>query len=890
MPLTRLYHLNFCCFSLYLFVCIYQNLTFVFSQYDKIGSIMLAQRDRQRFINRRAKTIEMQHVFRGFLLRKLAEELRLLARELQEKSKTIHRPDPLCVTIDFSISSSYKEDGGDKSVDIASSSSLSVPVPVTGKSTGKRHSHTTCDCLSDSSNNRSERVNREKYKRQRLRAGAAKTPMKHKSSTSTSADRVFAEIRKSWLFFRWRCFSARLVRLERIRTMQKIKAQRCIKKWWIHVRTRLEDERRNQAATTLQRITSSFLRKKRVTQEEGRAILMDGCARMVQTCFRNRIRWYELMDRVYNDEVLFRTAHIKKIRSARSIQTHWRFRRAAKMSQETAAARDRLELEALATLKLQLCWRIYCAKRITSKRHAIIAQWKVLVQSKIFLYESKAATSIQLRWRHNVWLTKRIKAAHVIQNCFQCRKSHLILLLLKMEQREACARKIQGAYRSFRDRCGVFRLWLLYGNHILTIQRSYRSYRRHRVWQHAIRESRIQRQRQQDEMKVALLVKKHERKILQLFSKRDDSAVFSIQRAYRAHLRNKRTTEARLQLQAEAEKVRAIVRQKAERDAEAAKRRKKDRLINALSWCRGGGGGGGGRSLWGGRLASSTRVSTTSSSRSALNHNNTTITTSSSALTTKIPATPCHHCTTNVDLKHCEWFDERIAMCQRTYKLNDEDILELYDAYQDVDHAYGKDGTVYVEYLFDFIDEPMSAYGKWLFSAIDDASAVELKSGSGHRHDAAPPSVASTATCGFSMFVHAMCFIGMMGKDEQNHLLFSAAAESRPIDNNQKELVKVLTKPRWEAFIMAMLEHEPIKYPIPMTVHKFRQYSHSNPANTKERLAFFDDFVRLLETCPFLSFPLDRIQDKFQSKFLGLAFWADKRRGRREGPIAGGFD
>lgn len=715
-------------------------------------------------------------------------------------------------------------------------------------------------------------MNRGKYKRQRLRAGAAKTPMKHKSSTS--ADRVFAEMRKSWLFFRWRCFSARLVRLESIRTMQKIKAQRCIKKWWIHVRTRLEDEHRNQAATTLQTITSSFLRKKKATQEEERAILMDGCARMVQTCWRNRIRWYELMDRVYNDEVLFRTAHTQKIRSARSIQTHWRFRRAAKISQEAAAARDRLELEALATLKLQLCWRIYSAKRITSKRHAIIAQWKVLVQIKILLYESKAATSIQLRWRHNVWLKKRIKASQVIQNFYRCRKSHLILLLLKMEQREACARKIQGAYRSFRDSSGVFRLWLLYGKHILTIQRSYRSYRRHRAWQQAIRESRIQRQRQQDEMKRQLLLKKHERKIMKLFSKSDDSAASSIKRAYREYLQNRRATEARLQLQAEAENVHAIVRQKAERDGEAAKRRKKDRVINALSWCRGGGSGGG-RSLCGGRLASSMRISTASSS----------------ALTTKTAATTSHHFITNVDLKHCEWFDERIAMCQRTYKLNDEDIFELCDAYQDVDHAYGNDGTVYVEYLFDFIDEPMSAYGKWLFSAIDDSSAVELKSGNGHHHDAAPPSVASIATCGFSEFVHAMCFIGMMGKDEQNHLLFSAAAESRPIKNNQKELVKVLTEPRWEAFIMAMLEHEPIKYPIPMTVHKFRQFSHSNPTNTKERLAFFDDFVRLLETSPFLSFPLDRVQQNFQSKFLGLTFWADKRRGRSsDGTWAGGLD
>ena len=832
-------------------------MTFVFSQYDKIGSILLAQRDRQRFVNRRIKIIEMQRVCRGFLSRKLAEELRLLARELQEKRKTIRRPGTLCVANDLSFSSRYKKDGGDTSVDVVSSlpsSSPSSSVPVISKSIEESHIHITGNCLADSSNTRSERMERGKYKRKRLKAGAAKTPFKHESPTSTSADRVFAEMRKSWLFFRWRCFSARLARLESTRAMRKIKAQQCIKKWWIQARTRLEDEHRNRAATTLQTITSSFLRKKRTSQEEKRAVLVDGCARMVQTWWRKRIRWYELMDRVYNDEALFRTAHNQKIRSATSIQTHWRFRRAAKIAQEAAAVRDRLELEALATLKLQLCWRVYCAKRITSKRHAIIAQWKVLVQSKILLYESKAATSIQLRWRHHVWIKKRIKAAQAIQNCFRCRKSHLILLLLKMEQREACARKIQGTYRSYRDSCGIFRLWLLYGNHILTIQRSYRSYRRHRAWQQAIRESRIQRQRQQDEMKQQLLLKKHERKIMQLFSKRDDSAVSSIQRSYRVHLQNKRATEARLQLQAEAENIHAIVRQKAERDAEAAKRRKKDRLINALSWCRGGGG----------RLASSIRVSTTSSS----------------ALTTKTAtrSTTGHHFINNVDLKHRDWFDERIAMCQRTYKLNDEDIFELYDAYQDVDQAYGKDGHVYVEYLFDFIDEPMSAYGKWLFSAIDDSSAVELKSGNGHHHDVSP-SVASTATCGFSEFVHAMCFIGMMGKDEQNHLLFSAAAESRPIDNNQKELVKVLREPRWEAFIMAMLEHEPIKFPIPMTVHKFRQYSHSNPTNVKERLAFFDDFVRLLETCPFLSFPLDRILEKFQSKFLGLAFWADKRRG-----------
>ena len=179
----------------------------------------------------------------------------------------------------------------------------------------------------------------------------------------------------------------------------------------------------------------------------------------------------------------------------------------------------------------------------------------------------------------------------------------------------------------------------------------------------------------------------------------------------------------------------------------------------------------------------------------------------------------------------------------------------------------------------------MSAYGKWLFSAIDDSAAFQFNFSSSNRpHDdaaaAVPPSVAYTATCSFSAFVHAMCFIGMMGKKEQNHLLFSAAAESRPVGNSQKELVKVLTEPRWEAFIVAMVEHEPIKYPIPMTVHKFGQYSHRNPSNNRERLAFFDEFVQLLEASPFLRFPLDRIQQKFQSKFLGLSFWANKRRER----------
>jgi hypothetical protein len=122
-----------------------------------------------------------------------------------------------------------------------------------------------------------------------------------------------------------------------------------------------------------------------------------------------------------------------------------------------------------------------------------------------------------------------------------------------------------------------------------------------------------------------------------------------------------------------------------------------------------------------------------------------------------------------------------------------------------------------------------------------------------------------------------MCFIAMMGKREHQHLLFSAVAESRSIDNNQKELVKVLTEARWKAFISSMTEYEPINYPIPLTVHKFWQHSHTNPSNLEERLAFFDDFVRLLEGSPFLVFPLDRLQLKFQKKILGCSFWANKR-------------
>jgi len=231
---------------------------------------------------------------------------------------------------------------------------------------------------------------------------------------------------------------------------------------------------------------------------------------------------------------------------------------------------------------------------------------------------------------------------------------------------------------------------------------------------------------------------------------------------------------------------------------------------------------------------------------------------------------------TDKDFKCRECYDERIAMCQLTYMLDDEDIFELYDAYQDVDRAYGQDGNVYIEYLFHYIEEPMSTYGKWLFSAVNESPAPDVDFG--ETYHSAPSSIPTQiCTCSFSAFVHTVCFIGMMGKKEQDHLLFSAVAESRSIDNNQKELVKVLTEARWEALILSMTEHEPIKYPIPMTVHKFWQHSHTNPSNTRERLAFFDDFVRLLETSPFLVFPLDRLQQKFQSKFLGCPFWANKR-------------
>ena len=617
--------------------------------------------------------------------------------------------------------------------------------------------------------------------------------------------------------------------------------------WWAKAKLRLDNKRQNQAAARLQAVASSFLRNRSSARAQELAYLMDSSARIVQGSWRNRIRWHELMDQVLHDEAVVRAVHDHKIRSAKSIQTHWRFRKAAKASQEATAARDRLKLEGRAALRLQLCWRINCARRITSSRRTIMERWKMLIRGKILLHENKAASSVQLRWRHELWLKKRLKAALVIQNFVRCRKSHMLLCAIAAEQREASAGKIQGAYRSYCDRCCLFRWWRLYGKHILVIQRAYRSYRRHRAWQSAIRESRMLYHRKQNESKRRLLLKKHERKIVLLFSKRDDAAASSIQKAYRTHSKHRKATEAMRRLQEEAERVQATIKLKA---TDETKRRKEFRLINAMSWCRSSNNSG--RLM---RLLSSYSFSPSraklilNTGAGSIDNAATDVAGTDVAGTVPILA--------DEDLKGREWYDERILMCQLAYKLGDEDIFELYDAYQDIDRAYGQDGTVYIDYIFNYIEEPMSKYGRWLFfSAVDNSPAP---------------------TCSFAAFVHSMCFIAMMGKREQQNLLFSAVAESRSIDNNQKERVKVLTEARWKAFILSMTEHEPINYPIPLTVQKFWQHSHTNPSSPEERLAFFDDFVRLLEGSPFLAFPLDRLRLKFQKKILGCSSWANKR-------------
>ena len=817
----------------------YQYLEFTLSQYNKIGSIILGRA-------RRTDVVQIQRVARGFLSRRLTEELRLLTHELREKD----RRSPVCVANEFSSSTyTYEENGDGTSPDILSETNTYT----------EEEAQTRCSFAPLYSQSDQMELWKRKRRPPRAKSTARQVP---NNITFTTADQVFVDLRSSWLLFRWRRFAARLAHLHTIKTLQRFRAQRCIIMWWAKVKLSLDNNRESQAAARLQAVASSFLRNMRSARAQELAYLINSSARIVQGSWRSRIRWHELMDQVLNDEAVFRAVHDHKIRSAKSIQTHWRFRKAAKASQEATAARDRLKLEGRAALRLQLCWRINCARRITSSRRTMIERWKMLVRGKILLYKNKAASSVQLRWRHELWLKKRLKAALVIQNFVRCRKSHMLLLLLT-ERREASVRKIQGAYRSYCDRCCLFRWWRLYGKHILAIQRAYRSYRRHQAWQRAIRESRSLYHRKQNESKRRLLLKKHERKIMLLFSKRDDAAASSIQKAYRLHSKYRKATEAMRRLQEETERVQATIKLKA---TDETKRRKAFRLINAMSWCR---------SSNGGRLMRSLSSYSFSPSRPKLTLN------TGAGINTATDGTGTISIPTDEDLKGREWYDERIAMCQLAYELGDEDIFELYDVYQDIDRAYGQDGNDYIDYLFNYIEEPMSTYGRWLFSAVENSPAPGVEFGGTDQSAPFPCSDpmttrTRTVTCSFSAFVHSMCFIAMMGKKEQQHLLFSAVAESRSIDNNQKGCVKVMTEARWRAFILSMTEYEAINYPIPLTVHKFWQHSHTNPSNTEERLAFFDDFVRLLEGSPFLVFPLDRLQLKF-CKILGCSFWANKR-------------
>jgi hypothetical protein len=190
-------------------------------------------------------------------------------------------------------------------------------------------------------------------------------------------------------------------------------------------------------------------------------------------------------------------------------------------------------------------------------------------------------------------------------------------------------------------------------------------------------------------------------------------------------------------------------------------------------------------------------------------------------------------------IKHCNWFDERLEVCLSTYRLDVDDIFCLYEIYHDLDCAYGgQEGRIYIDYVFDFIQEPSSVYGQWLFMAIGGKLRVEED----RDHDVCRGSAMANATCCFSEFCHVVCFTCMMGKLEQTRFLFSSVAEMRQIG---KKEAKVMTEDQWAELIGVMVEYETRRHPTQPAVREYRQYAYLNPSHADELVLFYDDFVQV---------------------------------------------
>eukprot|EP00591_Stephanopyxis_turris_P004040 CAMPEP_0195510114 /NCGR_PEP_ID=MMETSP0794_2-20130614/2861_1 /TAXON_ID=515487 /ORGANISM="Stephanopyxis turris, Strain CCMP 815" /LENGTH=270 /DNA_ID=CAMNT_0040637481 /DNA_START=727 /DNA_END=1536 /DNA_ORIENTATION=- len=205
--------------------------------------------------------------------------------------------------------------------------------------------------------------------------------------------------------------------------------------------------------------------------------------------------------------------------------------------------------------------------------------------------------------------------------------------------------------------------------------------------------------------------------------------------------------------------------------------------------------------------------------------------------------------TTSTTLGNCSWYDERLSAIVTAYGLRAEDILKIFDVFHSMD--YSGCNELDIDDFFEFIQEPRSIYGMWLFEMIDSTSNTVIS---------------------FSEYVQIVVIYSMFGKEEIFRLIFSS------FDTRKRTF---LDQSQWEELVEVMTSQESIKHAKLTAIKSFEKHSFMGDEHKSEDptgILLYEEFSQILDLFPFLSFPLYRLQLKIRIKNLGESFWKEKKQ------------
>lgn len=189
-------------------------------------------------------------------------------------------------------------------------------------------------------------------------------------------------------------------------------------------------------------------------------------------------------------------------------------------------------------------------------------------------------------------------------------------------------------------------------------------------------------------------------------------------------------------------------------------------------------------------------------------------------------------------MKHQPYYNQRLQHMMDYLSLTEDEVYTLHDLFVEID--VDKGGTIDVDELFDYLEEPKTGIAEGFFNWIDRDSSGELD---------------------FSEYVHMLGTVCMMGSADMFQIAFSI------VDTDGSGFVD-------EKEIEGMLEMFECSTRVRQTLmSKVRKLT----SRHRDNYVKINEFRTICDQFPSVLFPIQRLQDKLMSVSMGTRWWNKKR-------------